>query len=204
MPYLRLILEQQMILPIVSYGNEILRTECNTAIRNEETQALIHDMWETLYATNGVGLAAPQVDNTNNVFIVDSKSLYNDLTDDGRKIFWGDEGIRETFVNATITSYAEETWIHKEGCLSLPKLHIDVERPIAITIKYQDKDFNWHEKNFGGMTARIIQHEYDHTNGILHIDHVNKHNRPLFFNTRLSRIAKRKVRTKYRLAADQN
>ncbi len=190
-----------MILPIVPYGNEVLRKTCATTIRTEATTELIHNMWDTLEATNGVGLAAPQVSSSQSIFIVDSKGMYNDLTEEGRKVFWGDKGIRKTFINATIISYAEETWIHKEGCLSLPKLHIDVERSIAITIRYQDEYFNWHEENFGGMTARIIQHEYDHVQGILHIDHVNKQNRPLFFNARLSRIVKGKVRTKYKLAS---
>ncbi len=188
-----------MSLAIIPYGNKILRTTCDTVLPNNKNERLIKDMWATLDATKGVGLAAPQVNKALKLFVVDSKRLYNKLTEEGKKRFWGDKGIKETFLNAEIIAYSKETWIEKETCLSLPRIAIDVERPVFIKIKYQNADMEWQEKEFGGMTARIIQHEYDHTLGKLHIDNINKDNKPLLYNMRVKRVLKGKVYTKYKM-----
>lgn len=188
-----------MILPIVSYGNKILRSKTTRVTNISEYTSLIEDMWETMYAAKGIGLAAPQVSKNLNLFIIDSKTLYENLTTEGRRRYWGDEGIQETFINAEILEYATETWLDKEACLSFPSIVVDVERPVSIRIKYQDKHGHLHIKTFGGMTARMIQHEYDHINGILHIDHLRKSYKPMFYNMKLERIKKGKVRTKYQM-----
>lgn len=188
-----------MSLAIVPYGNKILRTACNTVLPDYKTEQLIKEMWATLDSTGGIGLAAPQVNKALKLFIVDSKKLYDKLTEEGRRRFWGDEGIKETFINAQMISYAKETWTEPETCLSLPKIKIDVARPISIRLRYQNADMEWQEKDFGGMTARVIQHEYDHTFGKLHIDYLRKNNKPLFYSMKLNRVLKGKVITKYKM-----
>ena len=163
-----------MILPIVSYGHDILKKKCKDVDQQyPNLEKLIDDMWETMYPAQGCGLAAPQINHPVRIFIVDSMGFYKNMEQEDREYFFdGDTGIKETFINAKITSYTEDVWIDEEGCLSLPTINEDVERPWGITISYKDKQFKNHKKNYYGLTARVIQHEFDHTNGQLFIDHI--------------------------------
>jgi peptide deformylase len=189
-----------MILPIVSYGQSVLRQKCKEIDQSyPNLNNLLEDMWETLYPADGSGLAAPQVDHLIKLFIVDSKEVYDRMTPEERiELFAGDEGIKETFINARIIKYSDDLWIESEGCLSIPSLSEDVERSWTIKIEYFDKGFKKHTKTYSGITARIIQHEYDHTEGKLYIDYVNPLIRKMI-NSKLIKISKGEIKTKYKM-----
>jgi len=188
-----------MQLPIIAYGHSILRKDCLSLEPGfPELDRLISDMWTTMYGANGCGLAAPQVNVPVRLFIVDSKSTFDSLEPGERlEFFEGDEGIQETFINAELLdSPAEKTWSDEEGCLSIPGLRAQVVRPWSVTIRYQDRSFNTHTRTFHGTTARMIQHEYDHTRGILYLDHLKPVQRALLKN-KLKRIAEGRQQAKY-------
>jgi len=164
-----------MILPILSYGHAILRKPGHDVSPDYPgLDALITDMWETLYNARGCGLAAPQVNHSLRLFMVDSKTTFDALKPESRGYYFGkdDSGIKETFINATIIGESTETWEDEEGCLSIPNLLKPVSRPLRITIEYHDQNFIKFVKTFSGTTARMIQHEYDHTRGVLYLDHL--------------------------------
>ena len=192
--------QRDMILPIVSYGHSVLRQKCKEInLDYPGLNALIDNMWETLYPANGCGLAAPQVNHLIKLFIVDSKETYESLEQTERdEFFEGDRGIIETFINAKIINYSDVVWIEREGCLSVPTLNEDVERSWSITIEYADRNFKSQKKTFHGTTARMIQHEYDHTEGKLFIDYVKPITRRLL-NGKLTKISKGQVNTKYKM-----
>ncbi|MEN7551080.1 peptide deformylase [Rapidithrix thailandica] len=188
-----------MKLPIYSYGHEVLRAKCEEVTQDfPEFDALVEAMWETLYGANGCGLAAPQIGKSLRLFLVDSKSTYEYMTERDRKELFeeGDTGIMETFINARILHRSEEAWMDEEGCLSIPGLSRMVERPWEIEIEYFDREFNQHTKTFAGVTARMIQHEFDHTEGILYLDYLSPLQKKLL-NGKLNKIAKGKFPTKY-------
>lgn len=189
-----------MILPIISYGHSILRKKCAEIEQDfPDLEKLINDMWDTLYPAEGCGLAAPQVNHPVKLFIVDSKETYNRLEQDERdEIFEGDTGIKETFINAKIIDYTDDSWIEHEGCLSIPSLSAEVERSWGITIEYSDRAFQKQTKTFYGTTARMIQHEYDHTQGKLYLDYVKPVKRRLL-GGKLAKISKGEITTKYRM-----
>ncbi|MDR4954746.1 peptide deformylase [Chryseobacterium sp. ES2] len=164
-----------MNLSILAYGNQILKQKCSKISENtSEIQQLITDMWETMANANGCGLASPQIGKSLQLFIIDSKIVYKNLDTEDQVLYFGkdDKGIKETFINAKIVHTLEETWEDYEGCLSIPGFSQKVKRPWEITIEYQNRDFTKYTKTFTGLTARIIQHEYDHTLGILYTDHL--------------------------------
>jgi peptide deformylase len=187
-----------MIIPIVSYGNNILRQKCREiTIDHPGLNELIENMWETLYKADGCGLAAPQVNQSLRLFIVDSVEVYDRLEDEERtEFFEGDHGIKETFINALIRERSKDTWIEKEGCLSIPTLSEEVERSWSITIEYYDRNFQKQKKTFYGVTARMIQHEYDHTDGKLYIDYLKPLTKRML-NGKLVKISKGQVTAKY-------
>lgn len=189
-----------MVLPIVSYGNSVLRQECRTVDQNYPDLSIIIDsMWETLYPADGSGLAAPQVNLPIKLFIVDTKESYERMEPEHREVlFEGDSGIQETFINAKITKNTDDYWIESEGCLSIPSVSEEVKRPWGITIEYYDRDFKKQKKEFRGITARVIQHEFDHTQGKLYLDHVKPIKRKLL-KSKLTRISKGLVNTKYKM-----
>ena len=188
-----------MILPVVSVGNKVLRTKCkNLDIGQEGLNGFIENLWDTLYAADGVGLAAPQVGEALRIFIVDSKTSYEYLDADEREWFIGDKGITETFINPLITSRSHEFWSDTEGCLSIPGIWDEVERPLSITIEYYDRNFERQVKEFSGKTARVIQHEYDHLDGKLFSDYLSPLKKRMI-NGRMKKISEGKVKTKYRM-----
>jgi peptide deformylase len=152
-----------MILPIYAYGQPVLKkvaTEIGPDYPN--LKELIENMWETMYNADGVGLAAPQVGLSIRLFIVDTaKPLENSKDEDAPK------GIKKVFINAEMLEETGEEWAYEEGCLSIPDIRGDVDRPEHIRIRYFDENFNEHEESFSGLDARVIQHEYDHIEGIL-------------------------------------
>jgi peptide deformylase len=188
-----------MKLPILSYGHGILRKKCYV-FQNDYPglNNLITNMWDTLYHANGCGLAAPQVGQQIRLFIVDSKSTYDNIEPAERKVYFepGDTGIVETFINAYIIERYGNFWEDEEGCLSMPGMSSIVKRPWYITIEFFDRNFTKQVKTFGGSTARTIQHEYDHTEGILYIDYINSLTRRLL-NGKLRKISKGLSPVKY-------
>jgi peptide deformylase len=131
-------------------------------------------MWETMENANGCGLASPQIGLPIRLFIVDSKSTFDNLGEEDRKFYFpqDDKGIMETFINAKIIQRSEELWDDEEGCLSIPNLFYKVKRNWAITIEYYNRNFEKQIRTFSGTTARMIQHEYDHTEGVLYLDYL--------------------------------
>jgi peptide deformylase len=180
-----------MILPIVAYGDPVLKQVANDIdAEYPNLKQLIEDMENTMEKASGVGLAAPQIGLSIRLFIIDSTLMM----DEGEE----DKGIREVFINAEMIEETGTEWAFEEGCLSIPDIREDVYRKDAITIKYLDKDFKEHTKTFDGMTARVIQHEYDHIEGILFIDHLKPLKKKLL-NKRLRRISEGKIDVKYRM-----
>jgi peptide deformylase len=174
-----------MILPIVAYGAGILRTP-GRAITPEEPglRQLINDMWQTLDNAGGVGLAAQQVNKALQLFLVDSTGAA------------GEEGIRQVFINARILRYSETRCTDTEGCLSIPGIWEEVERSERITLQYEDENFTTHTREFDGITARMIQHEYDHTQGKLYLDYLKPLKRRLL-QGKLTAVMKGKMKSGY-------
>jgi peptide deformylase len=187
-----------MILPIISYGHSILRQKCKSIEPGyPDLDNLIENMWTTLYSANGCGLAAPQVNHTIRLFIVDSDETFQRMEQEKRDAFFaGDSGIKETFINAKILEKSDEVWTDKEGCLSIPTLSEEVERPWSIQIEYFDRSLQKHTKWFHGTTARMIQHEYDHTEGKLYIDYLKPITKRML-GGKLAKISKGIIKAKY-------
>jgi peptide deformylase len=188
-----------MILPIVAYGAHILRKEAKDITTDyPELQKLIDDMWETMYASNGVGLAASQVNKDIRLFVMDSAQIFENLEEEEIGKYPDEPGVKKVFINARIKDYTGEEWPYNEGCLSIPKIREDVLRPEEITIEYRDENFVQHTDTFNGITARIIQHEYDHINGKLFIDYL-KPLRKKLLQSKLTDISKGKIKVDYKM-----
>jgi len=170
-----------MILPIILYGNSILRKASTDVTKGTPgSDALTENLWSTLNSSGGVGLAAPQINSKHKIFIVNSILVYNELGNSQKKAFFPvDKGIHETFINAKIITESKEKWSELEGCLSIPGIIETVDRAWSIFVEYRDKSFIRKRKRFSGYTAKVIQHEHDHTNGILFIDHLPELKRKL-------------------------
>ncbi|MCX6314645.1 MAG: peptide deformylase [Sphingobacteriales bacterium] len=188
-----------MILPIVAYGSPILR-KISAAIDPDypELEKLITDMWETLYNSNGVGLAAPQVNAEIRLFIVDSEQIFLNQEEDEKGEFPDEPGFKGVFINARILELGGEEWAYNEGCLSIPKIREDVYRSEEVTLQYVDEHFQPHTKTFIGITARVILHEYDHIEGKLFIDYLKPLKRKLM-KGKLEDISRGKVKVDYRM-----
>lgn len=188
-----------MILPIVAYGSPILRQKAvDITAGYEGLEKLIADMWETMYHSNGVGLAAPQINKSVRIFVMDSVQIINNLDEDERLDYPGDEGVKQVFINPEIVEESGKTWPYNEGCLSIPKVREDVSRHEKVLLKWVNEQFEPQEHLFTGITARVIQHEYDHLEGKLFIDYLSPLKRRLL-KGKLLDISKGKVRMDYRL-----
>lgn len=188
-----------MTLPIVAYGANILRkTAVDIAADYPGLDKLIADMWETMYYSNGVGLAAPQINKDIRLFVVDSAQIFEHQESDEKGTYPDEPGIKKVFINAHAVSLDGEEWAYNEGCLSIPKIREDVMRPRAITLEYLDENFQSHTETFIGLTARIIQHEYDHIDGKLFIDYLKPLRRKML-QGRLADITKGKVQVDYKM-----
>lgn len=156
-----------MILPIVAYGSNVLRSQCKEIDSSySNLDQLIENMFETMYAASGVGLAAPQINKSIRLFIVDTSPFKDDDSPDHVVC-------KKIFINPKITSITGESWSFSEGCLSIPEVREDVKRLSEIIIEYFDKDFNKHTEIYDGLNARVILHEYDHIEGILFVDKIS-------------------------------
>ena len=184
-----------MILPIYAYGEAVLRKQADDIEENsEEIQKLIDDMFETMYQASGVGLAAPQIGKSLRLFIVDTSGFVENDEEDEE----GLGGFKKVFINPEIISEEGEIWPFNEGCLSIPDIREDVSRNQDLKIKYLDRDFKTHTEVYSGLKARVIQHEYDHIEGILFTDHLSGLKKRLL-KGKLTNISKGKVRVDYRM-----
>lgn len=188
-----------MILPIVAYGSPVLRKVCDDITPDYVgLDVLIADMWETMYNSNGVGLAAPQVNRPIRLFVVDSEQIFNNLEEDELGTYPDEPGFKGVFINAHIQSLEGKEWSYNEGCLSIPKIREDIYRTESVTLEYVDEHFNPHVRTFNGITARVILHEYDHIEGKLFIDYIKPLKRTLL-KRKLEDISKGKVSVDYRM-----
>lgn len=190
-----------MILPIVAYGNAVLKKKAKEIDASyPKLKELIANMWETMYNGRGVGLAGPQVGLNIRIFVVDSLQLAkeNEEMDEGEEKYKLKEGIKIVFINPIIEKESGTPWIYEEGCLSIPDVRVKVSRKEQVHITYFDEHFKKHTKTFDGMNARIIQHEYDHIEGILLTDHMTPLKKSLI-KGKLESISKGKVSVKYKM-----
>ncbi|WP_078668513.1 peptide deformylase [Chitinophaga eiseniae] len=188
-----------MILPIVAYGHPVLRKVADDITPDyPQLKELIANMWETMYGSNGVGIAAPQINKSIRLFVVDSKQIIDGLEDDEKSEYPGDEGIKEVFINAHIVETGGKEWAYNEGCLSIPKVREDVYRDETVTLSYVNEHFEPQQKTFTGVTARVILHEYDHIDGKLFIDHLKPLKRRML-KSKLDDITKGKIRVDYKM-----
>jgi peptide deformylase len=179
-----------MVLPIVTYGKSVLRKVAKDIDQTYEgLNQLIENMFDTMYKADGIGLAAPQVDRSIRLFVIDATPLAEDnpLLADFKKVF----------INAKILKEWGEEWFYNEGCLSVPGLREEVKRPANITIEYVDENWVKHTEDYDGEKARIIQHEYDHLQGIIFTDKVNPLKKQLL-RGRLSNIERGKFSASYK------
>lgn len=180
-----------MKLPIYGYGHSVLKKVCEPIDSvDEEIEKLIEDMWETMYNAQGVGLAAPQIGKPIRIFLIDT--IQTESEDSEFK------GIKKVFINAEMIEEKGKEWPYEEGCLSIPDVRADVMRNANILIKYQDENLKVHEDTFDGINARVIQHEYDHIEGILFTTKIKPLKRRLI-KRKLEAIGSGNVQVDYRM-----
>lgn len=186
-----------MILPILAYGDPLLKKEAQEIDEKyPDLGKLIEDMYETMYEASGVGLAAPQIGLGIRLFIVDGTSFAEDGDDDPKS--QGMEDFKKVFINPIIEEEQGEKWGFTEGCLSIPTIREEVFRKEEVTISYYDTDWNLKEETYDGYRARIIQHEYDHLEGVLFTDLLSPLKKRLL-TKRLQNISKGDVEADYRM-----
>lgn len=179
-----------MVFPIVVYGSPMLRKVSEDITKDyKDLQKLIDDMFETMYASDGVGLAAPQIGKSIRLFIIDASPMSEDEPDlaDFKKVF----------INANIIDEQGDKWPFVEGCLSLPDIREEVIRQKSVTIEYYDEHFEYHKETYEGIKARIVQHEYDHLDGVMFVDLLSPLKKKLL-KGRLNNIAKGKSNASYK------
>ncbi|KAA5824408.1 peptide deformylase [Algibacter amylolyticus] len=187
-----------MILPIVAYGDAVLKKKAKDITKDYPNfEGLLENMFETMYNAYGVGLAAPQIGLPIRMFLVDTTpfSEDEDLSEDEQKAL---NGFKRVFINAQITKEEGDEWAFNEGCLSIPDVREDVFRKPKITIEYLDENFKAHKESFDGLIARVIQHEYDHIEGVLFTDKLSSLKKRLI-KGRLTNISKGKINVDYRM-----
>lgn len=188
-----------MNLPVVAYGHPVLRKvaeDINPDYPRLET--LIADMWETMYKSNGVGIAAPQVNVPIRLFVVDTVQIVENFDEEDKRDYPNEQPIKSVFINAHKVEESGQPWAYNEGCLSIPKVREDISRAQHVRLRWLDENFEPHEETFSGITARVILHEYDHIDGKLFIDYLSPLKRRLL-KKKLEDITAGKVRTDYRM-----
>jgi peptide deformylase len=184
-----------MILPVVAYGHPVLKKVAEDITPDYPgLSQFIADLWETMYQSDGVGLAAPQVNRSVRIFVIDA-SAFNEKYPET-------ENFRKTFINAEIYKEEGDEFSFNEGCLSFPGLREDIMRKPVIHIRYMDEDFSEHDERYDGVIARIIQHEYDHIEGIVFVDRVSTLKKMLL-KGRLADISKGNVDVDYKMMFPQ-
>lgn len=187
-----------MILPIVAYGDAVLRKKAEDISEDyPKLSELITTMYETMYDAYGVGLAAPQIGLPIRLFVIDTNPFSDDdeLSESEQKQL---ASFKRTFINAKILEESGDEWAFNEGCLSIPDVREDVFRKPKVKIQYQDEQFKTHVEEFDGLIARVIQHEYDHIEGILFTDKLSALKKRLI-KARLSNISKGNIRVDYKM-----
>lgn len=180
-----------MVFPVVAYGHPVLRKVAEDIDKDYPgLEQFIADMFETMYASNGVGLAAPQVNRSIRLFVIDTTPY--------KEEYPGEENMKRVFINATIVDETGDEWAFNEGCLSIPDIREDVVRKPNVHIQYYDENFVYHDEIISGALARIIQHEYDHLEGILFVDLINPLRR-IMLKRKLADISKGLVKADYKM-----
>lgn len=180
-----------MLLPIYAYGQPVLRKKAEEITADyPELSQFIANMWETMYHAEGVGLAAPQVGRAIRLFVIDTVQL----EEKGKDVV----GFKKVFINAQKVEEKGKIWAYEEGCLSIPDIRGDVDRLDTLTLRYMDENFVEHTETFNGINARVIQHEYDHTEGILFLEYL-KPVKKAMIRGRLENIRKGKVKVDYKM-----
>ena len=179
-----------MILPIVSFGNSILRCKCSPVQENQPVEDILKNMYETMYNAQGVGLAAPQVGLDLSIFIIDTTPF----CDDENNLI----PLKKEFINPEIIDYSGKDESFNEGCLSIPGLREDVIRKDQIKIRYFDKNFNEYTEKYEGINSRVIQHEYDHLMGVLFTDRVSTLKKKLL-KSKLNKIKNGDIEVDYNM-----
>ena len=182
-----------MVMPVYVYGMSVLRKVAREIPEDfEGLDQLIEDLFETMYASEGIGLAAPQVGKSLRIFVVDTSPMADD--DERPEL----KGFKKAFINPVIVEEFDEPLTYEEGCLSLPQIREEVVRPSQVRIEYYDENWKLREEVYDGLRARVIQHEYDHLDGRLFVDRINPIRRKLL-TSRLAAISKGKVETDYKI-----
>lgn len=190
-----------MILPIVAYGHPVLRKLAHDIDKDYPgLEKLIEDMWETMYASNGVGLAAPQINRDIRLFVVDSEQIFANMDEEDRKeeTYPDDPGTKQVFINARLVEESGDDWPYNEGCLSIPRIREDIYRAEEVTLEFLDEKFVKHTRTYNGITGRIILHEYDHIDGKLFIDYISPLKRKLL-KRKLDEITRGDIRVDYKM-----
>jgi peptide deformylase len=189
-----------MVLPIVAYGTPVLRKiAAEIPADYPQLDKFIEDIWETMYASSGVGLAAPQVNKSIRLFVVDTLQMFVNMDEEDKKNYPTDQGVKEVFINPHIEELDGAEWMYNEGCLSIPKIREDISRHEIVTLQYEDPQFETHTRTFTGLSARVILHEYDHIEGKLFIDHIPAFKRKLI-KGKLNDITKGKIEVDYKMS----
>jgi peptide deformylase len=191
-------INQPMIYPIVAYGDPVLRKVTVDIDKSYDVKKLSEDMFETMYNAKGVGLAAPQIGLNLRIFVVDGRPFNEGEDMEERDKDPSLIDFKKVFINAEILEEDGDDWGFEEGCLSIPDVREDIYRPEYLTIRYFDEDWKEHTEEYEGLAARIIQHEYDHVDGILFTDHLNPVKKRMLKN-KLAKITKGKVDVDYKM-----
>ena len=187
-----------MILPIVAYGDPVLKKKAKPIDKDyPKLEELISNMWDTMYNAYGVGLAAPQVGVPIRLFVIDAAPFAedDDLSDSEKEYL---KKFKRVFINAQIIEESGDEWAFSEGCLSIPEVREDIFRKPEVTIEYQDENFKTKKETFTGLAARVVQHEYDHTEGILFTEKISSLKKRLI-NGRLKKISSGKIKVDYKM-----
>jgi len=187
-----------MIYPIIAYGDPVLRKKTEELTPDyPKLDELIESMFETMYAAHGIGLAAPQIGKAVRLFIVDASPFEDDedLSEEEQEFV---STFKRVFINPKIIEETGDEWVFNEGCLSIPDVREDVFRQATVTLEYLDENFKKHQETIGGMAARIIQHEYDHVEGILFTDKLSPLKKRLI-KSKLTNISKGNVKIDYKM-----
>jgi peptide deformylase len=189
----RVVAKFNMILPIYAYGQPVLKKVAQPITTDYPNLIqLLADMWETMYHADGVGLAAPQVGLSIRLFVADTTQISR------KESLEGDAPFKKVFINAQIIEETGDDWAYEEGCLSIPNIRGEVESPNTVRLRWQDESFVEHEDVFTGINARVIQHEYDHIEGILFTEHL-KPIKKRFIQRKMEAIRLGKIATDYKM-----
>ncbi len=176
-----------MILPIVAYGHSVLKkVAVDVDINDPELPTLLENMWETMYNAEGVGIAAPQIGKSLRIFVIDASPFAEGESPEEAAVL---KNFKKVFINAEIIEENGESWSFKEGCLSIPGVNEKISRKSEVTIKYLDENFKEQQETYTGLAARVIQHEYDHIEGVLFTDKISSLKKKLI-QSKLTNISK--------------